>query len=145
MPVSRTRLIVAGKAESIWPILTDPAFLASTIPGIISVVPRSASEATWTIEIRQGLIRRKMTLEVVFRPSDGFEATFTAQAKEVHLAGSVRLAGDDAGQTAVELQIQYDGIGPLRHLINNVASRAFEEYPDLVRTRLESRLRPTRT
>jgi carbon monoxide dehydrogenase subunit G len=141
MPESKIRLIVAGSAESIWPILTDPAFLASTIPGIISVVPRTPSEATWTIEIRQGFIHRKLTLEVIFRPSHGFEATFSAQAKEVQVEGSVRLAEADVGRTAVELQIHYEGKGPLRHIINNLASKAFEEYPDRVRTRLESQFR----
>lgn len=140
MPSAESSFDCRGKPEAIAALLVDPAFLASTIPGIIGVELLGPHEANWSLEIRQGPITRRTTLRGRYdRENDG-SIRFSAEGGELSLTGRVWLRAADTETTRVTVGLEYEGRGPLRYIINNLLRKALNDYPNELRAKLESRL-----
>ncbi len=127
----------------VFQVLTDPDFLAATIPGVISMQNLSPTKAIWKVEVKQGLIRRELTFDVEHVATPPEKVTFTAVAKEVWISGSMQVLPQDPSHTRVELHLTYDGQGPLRYVINNLVAKSMQEYPADFEAKLKARLSGT--
>jgi carbon monoxide dehydrogenase subunit G len=140
MPNVNATLNVPGSVGQVFQVLTDPAFLAATIPGVLSMQSVSPTQAIWKVEVRQGLIRRELTFDVTHTPTPPGQVTFVAVAKEVRIEGALRLQATDPAHTAVTLILSYEGQGPLKYIINNLVAKSMREYPAEFEAKLTARL-----
>jgi carbon monoxide dehydrogenase subunit G len=140
MPNVTATLNAPGSVEQVFKVLTDPDFLAATIPGVISMQNLSPTKAVWKVEVKQGLIRRELTFEVEHAPSPPEKVAFVAVAKEVRIEGSMQLHAKDPSHTEVALDLRYEGQGALRYIINNLVAKSMKEYPAEFETKLTARL-----
>ncbi|MFZ0829706.1 MAG: SRPBCC family protein [Thermoplasmata archaeon] len=140
MPNVTATLNAPGSVAQVFQVLTDPNFLAATIPGVISMENVSPTKAVWKVEVKQGLIRRELTFDVDHAPTPPEKVTFVAVAKEVRIEGSLQLHAKDAAHTEVGLNLSYEGQGPLRYIINNLVAKSMKEYPSDFETKLTARL-----
>ena len=140
MPNVAATLNAPGSVEQVFKVLTDPDFLAATIPGVISMQNVSPTKSIWIVEVKQGLIRRQLTFDVEHAPSPPEKVTFVAAAKEVRIEGSMQLHAKDASSSEVALDLRYEGQGPLRYVINNLVAKSMKEYPADFEAKLKARL-----
>jgi carbon monoxide dehydrogenase subunit G len=140
MPTVTAILNAAGGADRVFQVLTDPNFLAATIPGVISMQNVSPTKAIWKVEVKQGLIRRELTFDVEHTPTPPEKVTFVAVAKEVKIEGALQLHSKDPDHTEVALNLSYEGQGPLRYVINNLVAKSMKEYPADFESKLAARL-----
>ena len=140
MPTVTATLNAPGSVAQVFQVLTDPNFLAATIPGVISMENVSPTKAVWKVEVKQGLIRRELTFDVEHAPTPPEKVTFVAVAKEVRIEGSLQLHAKDAAHTEVALNLSYEGQGPLRYIINNLVAKSMKEYPADFESKLTARL-----
>ncbi len=140
MPNVTSTLNAPGSVAQVFQVLTDPDFLAATIPGVISMQNLSPTEAVWKVEVKQGLIRRELTFQVEHSPTPPEKVAFVAVAKEVRIEGVLQLHPKDASHTEVGLTLSYEGQGPLRYVINNLVAKSMKEYPAAFESKLIARL-----
>lgn len=140
MPTVNATLTAPGTVEQVFQVLTDPSFLAATIPGVRSMQSVSPTQAVWKVEVRQGLLRRELTFDVTHTPVPPHQVSFVAVAKEVRIEGTLRLNAEGAGRTAVVLALTYEGQGPLRYIINNLVAKSMQDYPADFEGQLAGRL-----
>lgn len=140
MPTVAATLNAPGGSAPVFQVLTDPDFLAATIPGVISMQNLSPTKAIWKVEVKQGLIRRELTFDVEHVATPPEKVTFSAVAKEVRIDGSMQLQPQDASHTRVELHLTYEGQGPLRYIINNLVAKSMQQYPAEFEAKLAARL-----
>jgi carbon monoxide dehydrogenase subunit G len=140
MPTVTATLNAPGSVEQVFHVLTDPDFLAATIPGVISMQNLSPTKAIWQVEVKQGLIHRTLTFDVEHAPTPPEKVAFVAVAKEVRIEGSMQLHATDASHTEVALDLRYEGQGPLRYVINNLVAKSMKEYPADFESKLTARL-----
>ena len=144
MPNVTATLTAPGTVAQVFAVLTDPNFLAATIPGVISMQNLSPTQAIWKVEVKQGLIRRELTFTVEHTPTPPEKVTFVAVAKEIRIEGALQLRAKDAMHTEVALDLRYEGQGGLRYVINNLVAKSMKEYPADFEARLADRLSPPR-
>ncbi|MCI4351850.1 MAG: SRPBCC family protein [Thermoplasmata archaeon] len=140
MPNVTATLNATGTVAQVFQVLTDPNFLAATIPGVISMQNLSPTQAIWKVEVKQGLIRRELTFTVDHAPMPPEKVAFVALAKEVRIEGSLQLKARDATHTEVALDLRYEGQGALRYVINNLVAKSMKEYPAEFEKKLTARL-----
>ncbi len=140
MPTVHATLTAPGARDRVFQVLTDPDFLAQTIPGVKSMRNLSPTTAVWLVEVRQGMIHRELSFAVEHLATPPEKVTFSAVAKEVRIDGAMQLAAPDPNRTSVELTIQYEGQGPLRAIINNLVAKSMQEYPAEFESKLAARL-----
>jgi carbon monoxide dehydrogenase subunit G len=140
MPNVTATLNAPGTVAQVFQVLTDPNFLAATIPGVISMQNVSPTQAVWKVEVKQGLIRRELTFNVEHAPTPPEKVTFVAVAKEVRIEGSMQLHAKDPTHTEVALDLRYEGQGALRYIINNLVAKSMKEYPTDFESKLTARL-----
>ncbi|MGC2288507.1 MAG: SRPBCC family protein [Thermoplasmata archaeon] len=140
MPTVAATLNAAGSVAQVFQVLTDPDFLAATIPGVLSMQNLSATKAVWKVEVKQGLIRRELTFDVEHTPTPPEKVAFAAVAKEVRIEGTLQLHAKDGSHTEVALNLSYEGQGPLRYVINNLVAKSMKEYPAEFESKLTARL-----
>jgi carbon monoxide dehydrogenase subunit G len=143
MPSVNATLSAPGSVAQVFQVLTDPDFLAATIPGVISMQNISPTQAIWKVEVKQGLIRRELTFDVTHTPTPPERVAFLAVAKEVRIEGQLQLHAQDPSHTEVGLQLSYEGQGPLRYIINNLVAKSMKEYPADFEAKLTARLTAT--
>lgn len=129
-----------GSVAQVFEVLTDPKFLAATIPGVLSMETLSPTQATWKVEVKQGMIRRELTFAVEHTPTPPEKVTFVAVAKEVRIEGALQLRAKDETHTEVALDLRYEGQGALRYIINNLVAKSLKEYPAEFESKLSARL-----
>jgi carbon monoxide dehydrogenase subunit G len=140
VPSVNATLNAPASGERVFQVLTDPNFLAATIPGVISMQNVSPTKAIWKVEVKQGLIRRELTFDVEHTPTPPEKVTFVAVAKEVRIEGSLQLHAKDPTHTEVALNLTYEGQGALRYIINNLVAKSMKEYPADFEAKLTARL-----
>jgi carbon monoxide dehydrogenase subunit G len=140
MPTVSATLNVPGNVPQVFQVLTDPDFLATTIPGVVSMQSLSSTQAVWKVEVKQGLIRRELTFDVTHTPTPPEQVAFVAVAKEVRIEGSIRLHATDASHTRISLDLRYEGQGPLKYIINNLVAKSMKEYPAEFEAKLTARM-----
>jgi carbon monoxide dehydrogenase subunit G len=140
MPNVTATLNVPGSVAQVYGVLTDPNFLAATIPGVISIQNLSPTKAIWKVEIHQGLIHRTLTFAVDHTPSPPEKVAFVAVSTEVRIEGAIQVRSQDAGHAEVGLDLRYEGQGPLRYVINNLVAKSMKEYPAEFGSKLTARL-----
>jgi carbon monoxide dehydrogenase subunit G len=140
MPTITATLRSPGTVAQVFQVLTDPAFLAATIPGVLSMETVSPTRAVWKVEVRQGLIRRELTFTVDHTPVPPEKVSFVAVATEVRIEGTLHLRAREGAETEVALELRYEGQGPLRYLINNLVAKSMKEYPASFEAKLKARV-----
>ena len=140
MPSVNATLTAPGTVARAFQVLTDPNFLAATIPGVTSMKILSPTQAEWKVEVKQGMIRRELTFQVEHLPTPPEKVAFTAVAKEVRIEGSIQLKAKDPTRTEVALDLRYEGQGALRYIINNLVAKSMKEYPADFESKLAARL-----
>ena len=143
MPNVVATLSAPGGVSEVYQVLTDPDFLAATIPGVISMRNLSPTKAIWKVEVKQGLIRRELTFDVEHSPAPPDKVSFVAVAREVRIEGSIELHAKDPTRTEVALDVRYEGQGALRYIINNLVAKSMKEYPADFESKLAARLTPS--
>ncbi|MGA7860277.1 MAG: SRPBCC family protein, partial [Thermoplasmata archaeon] len=78
MPNVTATLNAPGSLAQVFQVLTDPDFLAATIPGVISMQNVSPTQSIWKVEVKQGLIHRELTFEVTHTPTPPEKVAFVA-------------------------------------------------------------------
>jgi len=140
MPNVTATLSAPGSVAQVFQVLTDPNFLATTLPGVISMQNVSPTQSIWKIEVKQGLIGRELTFNVEHTPTPPEKVAFVAVAKEVRIEGTLQLHAKDPTHTDVALNLLYEGQGALRYIINNLVAKSMKEYPAEFETKLTARL-----
>ncbi|HLY77237.1 MAG TPA: SRPBCC family protein [Thermoplasmata archaeon] len=140
MPNVAATLNAPGSVAQVFQVLTDPDFLAATIPGVISMQNLSPTQAIWKVEVKQGLIHRELTFQVEHSPTPPEKVAFVAVAPEVRIEGVLQLRPKDAAHTEVALTVSYEGQGPLRYVINSLVAKSMKEYPAAFESKLIARL-----
>lgn len=140
MPKVAATLNAPANITRVFQVLTDPDFLAATIPGVISMQNVSPTQAVWKVEVKQGLIHRELTFDVTHTPIPPEKVSFVAVAKEVRIEGTMQLHSKDESHTEVALDLNYEGQGPLRYIINNLVAKSMKEYPTDFESKLTARL-----
>lgn len=140
MPNVTATLNAPGSVPQVFQVLTDPDFLAATIPGVISMQNLSPTKAVWKVAVKQGLIHRELTFDVEHAPTPPEKVAFVAVAKEVRIEGSMQLRAKDEAHTEVALNLIYEGQGALKYIINNLVAKSMKEYPADFESKLTARL-----
>jgi carbon monoxide dehydrogenase subunit G len=140
MPSVTATLNAPGSVAQAFQVLTDPDFLAATIPGVISMQNLSPTTAVWKVEVKQGMIHRELTFQVEHTSTPPEKVAFVAVAKEVRIEGTMQLHAKDDTHSELALDLQYEGQGPLRYVINNLVAKSMKEYPAEFESKLSARL-----
>lgn len=129
MPSIESKLSLQIPRQKVYQALTDTEFISGAIPGVVSVEQKGEHAASWIVDVKKGLIHRRLSLEVVFDFTPGEQITFEAHSKEVGLKGKVSLSEPAGGLTEMNVLLTYEASGPLRHVVNNIVSDMMKQVP----------------
>ena len=122
MPEATLRFHTLADPPTLRRLLSDPAFLAETVPQVVGVEKTSETTALWTVQIKIGPIARKSVYQGELLEATDAVVRFRATGPEATIEGSVGFTAASGG-TDVELRLSMKGIGPLRAVVDSYLAR----------------------
>ena len=129
MPSIESDISLQIPRQKVYLALTDTEFISRAIPGVVSVEQKGEHAAGWTVDVKKGLIHRRLSLDVIFDFRQDEEITFEAHSKEVDLKGRVSLSEPESMSTLMKVELTYEASGPLKHVVNNIVSDMMKHVP----------------
>ncbi|MFZ1022712.1 MAG: SRPBCC family protein [Thermoplasmata archaeon] len=123
MPTATITFNLPAAPSRIVDLLKDPKFLASNIPQVVGVEPRSATTATWLVEIKLGPLTRRTEFQGELLDATESRVRFAARGADATIEGQIDLAPQDFQTTALTLRLDMTGAGPLRVVIDGYLKR----------------------
>ncbi|MFZ0892523.1 MAG: SRPBCC family protein [Thermoplasmata archaeon] len=123
MPTSTITFTLPAAPSRIVDLLKDPRFLASNIPQVVGVVPKTATTATWLVEIRLGPLTRRTEFQGELLEATESRVRFAARGADATIEGQIDLVPQSTETTALTLKLDMMGAGPLRVVIDGYLKR----------------------
>jgi carbon monoxide dehydrogenase subunit G len=123
MPTATITFPLPAAPERIVELLQDPKFLASNIPQVVGVQPRSATTATWLVEIKLGPLTRRTEFQGELVEASERRIRFSARGADATIEGQIDLVPQGPHTTALTLRLDMSGAGPLRVVIDGYLKR----------------------
>jgi carbon monoxide dehydrogenase subunit G len=139
VPESTLRFHAAADPATLRRLLSDPAFLAESVPQVVGVEKTSGTTALWTVQIKIGPITRKSLYQGELLEASDDRVRFRATGPEATIEGSVSFVPASGG-TDIELKLSMKGSGPLRSVVDAYLGRRVredaEKFAESLRTRV---------
>jgi carbon monoxide dehydrogenase subunit G len=123
MPTSTITFTLPASPTRIVDLLKDPKFLASNIPQVVGVEPKTATTATWLVEVKLGPLTRRTEFQGELLEATDRRVRFAARGADATIEGQIDLAPQSAGATSLTLRLDMTGAGPLRVVIDGYLKR----------------------
>ncbi len=123
MPTATIPFTLPAAPDRIVAMLKDPRFLASNIPQVVGVEPKSPTTATWLVEIKIGPLTRRSEFQGELLEASDSRIRFAARGADAVIEGQIDLAPHGERSTAVTLRLKMTGAGPLRVVIDGYLKR----------------------
>jgi carbon monoxide dehydrogenase subunit G len=139
VPESTLRFHAAADPPTLRRLLSDPRFLAESVPQVVGVEKTSETTALWTVQIKIGPITRKSLYQGELLEASDDRVRFRATGPEATIEGSVSFVPASGG-TDIELKLSMKGSGPLRSVVDAYLGRRVpedaEKFAESLRTRV---------
>jgi carbon monoxide dehydrogenase subunit G len=126
VPESTLRFRTATDPPTLRRLLSDPAFLAESVPQVVGVEKTSETTALWTVQIKLGPMTRKSVYQGELLEASDAGVRFRAVGPEATIEGAVALTPAPGG-TDVELKLSMKGSGPLRAVVDAYLAKRVKE------------------
>ena len=126
MPQATVRFHVAIDPPELRTRLSDPSFIARSIPPVVAVERTSDTTALWTVEIKLGPLVHRSVFQGALLAATNDEVRFRATGAEATIEGVVTFHPSNAGGTDVGLTLTMAGAGPLRSIVDAYLARRFQ-------------------
>jgi carbon monoxide dehydrogenase subunit G len=126
MPEATLRFPIAADPPTLRRLLSDPAFLATTVPQVVGVEKTSETTALWTVQVKIGPMTRKSVYRGELLEGSDRGVRFRATGPEATIEGSVSFVPTSGG-TDVELRLSMTGNGPLRSVVDAYLGKRIRE------------------
>jgi uncharacterized protein len=148
IPIEK-RFVVAAPAAAVWELLTDPAKVASCLPG--AAITGKEDDTTWvgTMTVKVGPVTASYRGKLRFERLDAAarEAEIAASGQETRGKGGAdmrmksRVVEREPGETEVTVSSDVNVVGVLaqfgRGMIQDVSDQMFRKFTEAVRRQLE--------
>lgn len=153
IPIEK-RFVVAAPAAAVWEFLTDPAKVASCLPG--AAITGKEDDTTWvgTMTVKVGPVTASYRGKLRFERLDAAarEAEIAASGQETRGKGGAdmrmksRVVERGPGETEVTVSSDVNVVGVLaqfgRGMIQDVSDQMFRKFTEAMRRQLETREPP---
>jgi carbon monoxide dehydrogenase subunit G len=126
VPEATLRFHTEADPATLRRLLSDPAFLAESVPQVVGVQKTSETTALWTVQIKIGPMTRKSLYQGELLEATDNVVRFRATGPEATIEGSVSFALVSGG-TDVELRLSMKGSGPLRAVVDAYLGKRVRE------------------
>jgi carbon monoxide dehydrogenase subunit G len=135
MPEAKLEFHTPTDAAHLRQLLSDPTFVAGSIPQVVGVEKTSPTTARWTVQIKIGpMIRKSVYAGELLEASDA-GVRFRATGPEATIEGMLAFAAGASGGTDVGLTLTMKGSGPLRAVLDAyLAKRVREDAESFARS-----------
>jgi len=124
-------------------LLSDPAFVAGSIPQVVAVEKTSDTTARWTVQIKVGPMTRKSVYDGELVEATDSLVRFRATGPEATIEGTVSFVPGSAGGTDAELTLSMKGSGPLRSVLDAYLGKRVREDAEKFAKSIEARVGPS--
>ena len=139
MPEATLRFRIAAEPATLRRLLSDPAFLAESVPQVVAVEKTSETTALWTVLVKIGPISRKSVYRGELLDATDGGVRFRATGPEATIEGTVTFSAGTGG-TDVELRLSMKGSGPLGSVVDAYLAKRVradaETFAESLRTRV---------
>jgi carbon monoxide dehydrogenase subunit G len=118
MPEATIRFHSPAPASELRRLLSDPTFVASSIPQVIAVERTGDTTALWTVEVKLGPMVKKSVYRGELVEASDAGVRFRAQGPEATIEGTLSFAPADPSGTDVGLTLRMQGNGALRVVVD---------------------------
>lgn len=139
LPESTLRFHAAADPTTLRRLLSDPAFLAESVPQVVGVEKTSETTALWTVQIKIGPITRKSLYQGELLEATDTGVRFRAIGPEATIEGTVSFVAASGG-TDLELRLSMKGSGPLRTVVDAYLGRRVREDAEKFAESLRARV-----
>jgi len=123
-------------------LLSDPAFVAESIPQVVAVEKTSETTARWTVQVKIGPMTRKSVYDGELVEATDTAVRFRATGPEATIEGVVAFAPSPSGGTDAELTLSMKGTGPLRTVLDAYLGKRVREDAEKFAKSVEARVGP---
>jgi carbon monoxide dehydrogenase subunit G len=123
-------------------LLSDPTFVAGSIPQVVGVETTSPTTARWTVQVKVGPITRKGVYEGELVEATESSVRFRATGPDATIEGTVAFSPSPAGGTDAELTLSMKGSGPLRSVLDAYLAKRVREDAEKFAKSVEARVGP---
>jgi carbon monoxide dehydrogenase subunit G len=127
MPEATIRFQSPASAPELRRLLSDPTFVASSIPQVIAVEKTGETTALWTVEIKLGPMVRKSVYRGELVEASDAGVRFRAQGPEATIEGALSFAPATPSGTEVGLTLSMKGNGALRSIVDAYLAKRVKE------------------
>jgi carbon monoxide dehydrogenase subunit G len=139
MPESTVRFSTRADVPTLLRLLSDPTFVAASIPQVVAVERTGDTTALWTVLVKLGPISRKSLYRGELVESTDAGVRFRAEGPEATIEGAVRFSPGSTGGTDVEFTLTMKGLGPLRSVVDAYLSKRVKSDTEAFAQHLEER------
>ena len=141
VPEATLRFHAPADPATLRRLLSDPAFLAESVPQVVSVEATGATTALWTVLVKIGPISRKSVYRGELIEATDALVRFRATGPEATIEGAVTFA-PAAGGSDAEVRLVMQGTGPLRAVVDAYLAKRVREDVERFAKSLETRAGP---
>jgi carbon monoxide dehydrogenase subunit G len=140
MPEATIHFTTRADVPTLSRLLSDPTFVAASVPQVVGVEQTGPTTALWTVEVKLGPITRKSLYRGELVEATASGVRFRAEGPEATIEGSVRFAPSVAGGTDVEFTLSMKGLGALHAVVDAYLSKRVKSDAEKFAQSLEARV-----
>lgn len=140
MPEATLRFHTPADPPTLRRLLSDPTFVAGSIPQVIAVEKTTATTARWTVLVKVGPISRRSLYDGELLEGSDTGVRFRATGPEATIEGALSFVANSSGGTDVDLTLTMKGSGPLRAVLDAYLAKHVREDAEKFARSLETRV-----
>lgn|GEM_PF-2985891 len=140
MPEASLRFQTPADPATLRRLLSDPTFVAGSVPQVVAVEKTSETTARWTVQIKVGPMTRKSLYDGELLEASDAGVRFRATGPEATIEGTLAFAPRPAGGTDVDLTLSMKGSGPLRAVLDAYLAKHVRDDAERFARSLETRV-----
>lgn len=135
MPEATIRFRSPAAVSVLRRLLSDPTFVASSVPQVVAVEKTGETTALWTVAVKLGPMTRRSVYRGELLEASDAGVRFRAEGPEATIEGTISFAPAAPSGTEVGLTLSMKGNGALRSIVDAyLAKRVKEDAEKFVRS-----------
>ena len=140
MPEANVSFRSSASVGELRRLLSDPTFVASSIPQVVAVERTGETTALWTVEVKLGPMTKKSLYRGELLDATDAGVRFRAQGPEATIEGTLAFAPAVPSGTDVALTLSMKGNGALRSVVDAYLGRRVRDDAEKFVRALEERV-----
>ncbi len=141
MPEARLQFHTPTDPTRLRELLSDPTFVAGSIPQVVGVERTSSTTARWTVQVKVGPMTRRSVYDGELVDASDSGVRFRATGPEATIEGALSFVVPPSGGTDVGLTLSMKGAGPLRAVLDAYLGKRVREDAEAFARSLAERVR----